>query len=103
MGERNPNEEPGGEAQDPLSIAPHLPQPLKTVTITIQGRLAYPAQRQLKIDVSEGLDPRCIKLHWLNELADFDQVPWNLGDVGYMEALTCSVDNLPASMDHLYE
>ncbi|MBM3999070.1 MAG: hypothetical protein FJ297_05930 [Planctomycetes bacterium] len=66
---------------------------MKRVTITLHGTLTYSAHRTLEIEVSDDADLATIAPETLNELADFEQIPWVCGEFGYLDVKEYSVDS----------
>jgi hypothetical protein len=66
---------------------------MKKVTITLRGTLTYFAHRTLEIEVSDDADLTTIAPETLNELADFDQIPWQYTESGFLDVKDYSVDS----------
>jgi len=65
---------------------------MKRVTITLHGTLTYSAHRTLEIEVSDDADLATIAPETLNELADFEQIPWDYSELGYLDLKDFSID-----------
>lgn len=65
---------------------------MKKVTITLLGTLTYSAHRTLEIEVSDDADLSTIAPETLNDLADFERIPWDYSEFGYLDLEDFSID-----------
>ena len=65
---------------------------MRRVTVTLHGTLVRSAFRSFEIEVSNDTDLTTIAAETLNELADFEQIPWDYGDCSYLDLQDFSID-----------
>ncbi|MFM2095096.1 MAG: hypothetical protein RIS70_2220 [Planctomycetota bacterium] len=66
--------------------------PMRKVFVTLRGMLFCSAFRSFELEVSEDADLATMAPETLNELADFEQIPWDFGECDYVELQDYSID-----------
>lgn len=76
---------------------------MKRVKVTLKGTLTYFAERTFEVEVSDDETLTPVSPNTLNELADFDQVPWSFSECGHLEPTDFTVEDCPdAKMGEKY-
>lgn len=68
---------------------------MKRFKVTLKGTLTYFAERTFEVEVNDDETLTTVSPNTLNELADFDQVPWSFSEYGHLEPTDFTVEDCP--------
>jgi hypothetical protein len=66
---------------------------MKRIKVTLQGTLTYFAERTFEVEVNDDQTLTTVSPNTLNELADFNQVPWSFSECGHIEPTDFTVED----------